>query len=179
MRVLPPRSSSMSSASSETQLVLTSLNGERFALSLLHLYARPGWLWQEFNPEPGPIFFLTPRKCGVHCEAAKSTFLEMKQGNVANVAYYFEHHGMEVYLHADNCSGQNCMPLLALHDRTDNHVVYGGRTHQVCGASASWSSEQNSAEIADKSAVCNVSQLVSREDSCSSVRLDKLFCAAV
>ena len=73
--------------------------------------------------QPGPIFFLTPRKCsifGVHCEAIprQVNFLGDEAGDcgkgantvISQLHYYFEHHGLgetEVYLHADNCTGQN------------------------------------------------------------------------
>ena len=73
--------------------------------------------------QPGPIFFLTPRKCsifGVHCEAIprQINFLTDEAadcGKGANVVisqlhYFFSNHGLGekvVYLHCDNCTGQN------------------------------------------------------------------------
>ena len=73
--------------------------------------------------QPGPIFFLTPRKCnvfGIHCEGIprQINFLcdeGADRGKGANVVisqlqYYFKHHGlgeMECFLHCDNCTGQN------------------------------------------------------------------------
>ncbi len=73
--------------------------------------------------QPGPIFFLTPRKCsifGVCCEALprQVNFLTDEAsecGKGANIVisqlhYFFTHHGLgekEVYLHCDNCTGQN------------------------------------------------------------------------
>lgn len=73
--------------------------------------------------QPGPIYFLTPRKCtvfGVNCEAIprQVNFLTDESGEVGKGAnavisrlhYFFEHHGLgekQVYLHADNCTGQN------------------------------------------------------------------------
>ena len=73
--------------------------------------------------QPGPIFFLTPRKCsvfGVHCEAISReiNFLTGESGEVGKGAnavisrlhYFFGAHGLgetDVYLHADNCTGQN------------------------------------------------------------------------
>ena len=76
------------------------------------------------NPlQPGPIYFLTPRKCtvfGVNCEALprQINFLTDEAGDcgkganavVSRLHYFFENHGLgekEVHLHADNCCGQN------------------------------------------------------------------------
>ena len=76
------------------------------------------------NPQqPGPIFFKTPRKCGlfgVSCEGLKKqvNFLldeSWDYGKGANTVismlhYFFEHYGLgetEVHLHADNCCCQN------------------------------------------------------------------------
>ena len=73
--------------------------------------------------QPGPVYFLTPRKCsvfGVNCEAIprQVNFLNDEAGNCgkgANVVlsqlhYFFDHHSLgekKVFLHADNCMGQN------------------------------------------------------------------------
>ena len=73
--------------------------------------------------QPGPIYFLTPRKCsvfGVHYEALprQINFLIDESsdcGKGANVVismlhYIFDHHGLgekEVYLHANNCTAKN------------------------------------------------------------------------
>ena len=73
--------------------------------------------------QPGPIYFKTPRKCGlfgVCCEAIprQVNFLideNVQTGKGANstisyVHYFFEHHGLgETFaqLHADNCGAQN------------------------------------------------------------------------
>ena len=73
--------------------------------------------------QPGPIYFLTPRKCsvfGVHCETLprQIKFLIDESsdcGKGANVVismlhYFFDHHGLgenKIYLDADNCTGQN------------------------------------------------------------------------
>ena len=72
--------------------------------------------------QPGPIYFLTPRKCsvfGVHCEAIprQVNFLTNEAGecgkganNVTSRLHFFDVHGLgetTVYLHADNCTGQN------------------------------------------------------------------------
>ena len=73
--------------------------------------------------QPGPIYFLTPRKCsvfGVNCEALprQVNFLCKEAGDcgkgantvISQLDFFFNHHGLgekEVFLHADNCSGQN------------------------------------------------------------------------
>ena len=76
------------------------------------------------NPlQPGPIYFKTPRKCGIFgvmCEAipCQVNFLideSVQCGKGANTVisllhYFFENYGMgekHVHLHADNCCGQN------------------------------------------------------------------------
>ena len=73
--------------------------------------------------QPGPIHFLTPRKCsvfGVNCEALprQVNFLTDdaagdcgKGANavVSQLHYFFEHHGLgekDAYLHADNLTVQ-------------------------------------------------------------------------
>lgn len=73
--------------------------------------------------QPGPIYFLTPRKCtvfGVNCEALprQVNFLTDEAGEcskgannvVSHLHYFLETHGLGekvVFLHADNCTGQN------------------------------------------------------------------------
>lgn len=76
------------------------------------------------NPmQPGPIYFKTPRKCGIFgvmCEAIprQINYLIDEASDVGKGAnttisyihYFFENHGLGetcVHLHADNCSGQN------------------------------------------------------------------------
>ena len=76
------------------------------------------------NPmQPGPIYFKTPRKCGIFgvmCEAIprQVNYLidetsDVGKGANTTISYvhhYFQHHGLgetQVHLHADNCSGQN------------------------------------------------------------------------
>ena len=76
------------------------------------------------NPQqPGPVFFKTPRKCGVFgvaCEALPKqvTFLldeSVQTGKGANCVislfhFYLDNYGLgetDMHLHADNCSGQN------------------------------------------------------------------------
>ena len=73
--------------------------------------------------QPGPIYFLTPRKCsvfGVNCEAIprQINFLTDESGEagrganavVSRLHYFFDTHGLgerHAHLHADNCKGQN------------------------------------------------------------------------
>lgn len=76
------------------------------------------------NPmQPGPIYFKTPRKCGifgVSCEAVPrqinylideaSSAGKGANATVSYVHHFFTHHGLgekDVHLHADNCTGQN------------------------------------------------------------------------
>ena len=76
------------------------------------------------NPlQPGPIYFKTPRKCGIFgvmCEGVPNqvNFLideASSTGKGANATisylhYFFSHHGLgesNAHLHADNCAGQN------------------------------------------------------------------------
>ena len=76
------------------------------------------------NPmQPGPIYFKTPRKCGIFgvmCEAVprQVNYLideaaAVGKGANATISYvhhFFASHGLgetDVHLHADNCSGQN------------------------------------------------------------------------
>ena len=76
------------------------------------------------NPmQPGPIYFKTPRKCGIFgvmCEAIPQQVnylideaVDVGKGANTTISYvhhYFENHGLgetDVHLHADNCSGQN------------------------------------------------------------------------
>ena len=73
--------------------------------------------------QPGPSYFLTPRKCGLFgicnealprqvnflieesCDTGKGT-----NNLISKLHYFFGNHGMgevDAYLHADNCTGQN------------------------------------------------------------------------
>ena len=92
--------------------------------------------------QPGPIYFLTPRKCtvfGVACEALphQINFLTDEAGDcgkganavVSRIHYFFDHHGFgekDVYLHADTCTGQNknscMMQYLAWRTLTNRHT---------------------------------------------------------
>ena len=76
-----------------------------------------------YKLEPGPIYFLTPRKCGIFgvCCAAlpqQVNFLineAFDTGKGANAVismlhYYLENHGLNatvLHFNADNCTGQN------------------------------------------------------------------------
>ena len=81
---------------------------------------------QVFYPndplQPGPMYFLTPRKCaifGVYCKAIPRQVnylfdeaVDMGKGTnaVVSMLHHFEVHGLgekDVHLHADNCAGQN------------------------------------------------------------------------
>ena len=76
------------------------------------------------NPmQPGPIYFKTPRKCGISgvmCEAVPrqvnylideaATVGKGANATISYVHHFFAQHGLgetEVHLHADNCAGQN------------------------------------------------------------------------
>ena len=72
--------------------------------------------------QPGPMYFLTPRKCGIFgvCNEALPRQVNLlkeardtsKGANniISKLHYFFAVHGFgeqDVYLHADNCTGQN------------------------------------------------------------------------
>ena len=73
--------------------------------------------------QPGPIYFKTPRKCGIFGVSSEAVprqvnFLideAVSVGKGANstisyLHYFLEHHGFgeaDVHFHADNCGGQN------------------------------------------------------------------------
>ena len=98
------------------------------------------------DPEqPGPIYFLTSRKCNifsVKCEVLprQVNFLTDAAGDcwkganaVLSQLHYFENHGLgekEVHLHADNCCGQNknnCTMqsyLASTYQQVHNHYSY-------------------------------------------------------
>ena len=76
------------------------------------------------NPlQPGPMYFLTPRKCAIFrvcCKAIPGQInylidkaVDMGKGSNAIVSmlhHFFVYHGLgeeRVHLHADNCGGQN------------------------------------------------------------------------
>ncbi|XP_064383600.1 uncharacterized protein LOC135332176 [Halichondria panicea] len=150
--------------------------------------------------QPGPIFFLTPRKCsifGVHCEAIprQVNFLGDEAGDcgkgantvISQLHYYFEHHGLgetEVYLHADNCTGQNknsCMIhylcwrcMTGRHTKATISFMVVGHTKFAPDWCFGLLKQRyrrtrigcltDIATVVNQSAVCNVSQLVIRED---------------
>ena len=91
-----------------------------------------------YSPQqPGPIYFLTPRKCaifGVCCEAIPrqiNYFIDeaAATGKGANTIISLLHHFLEthnfgeaeLHLHADNCSGQNKNRYI-VEQRIDVHV---------------------------------------------------------
>ena len=150
--------------------------------------------------QPGPIYFLTPRKCsviGVHCEALprQINFLideSFDCGKGANVVismlhYFFDHHGLgekEVYLHADNCTGQNknsaVMQYLMWRVLSGKHTkimisfLVVGHTKfapdwcfglfKRLYRRTKLGSMKGIADVVDNSADCNYSQLVASED---------------
>ena len=96
------------------------------------------------NPlQPGPVYFLTPRKYaifGVCHEAIPRQInylideaVDMGKGSNAIVSmlhHFFAHHGLgkeKVHLHADNCSGQNrntiMVQYLLWRVMTDQHML--------------------------------------------------------
>lgn len=153
------------------------------------------------NPmQPGPIYFLTPRKCGVFgvcCEALprQINFLCDEAGNcgkggntvISQLHFFLEHHGlgeMKVFLHADNCTGQNknntmlqylaWRVMVGLHTQITLVFLVVGHTKFA----PDWcfglfkrlfrrtevGSLQAIAQVANNSAKCNVAQLVVTED---------------
>ena len=92
--------------------------------------------------QPGPIYFLTPRKCtifGVNCEAIprQINFLTDEAGDcgkganavISRLHYFFDYHSLGervVYLTADNCTGQNknnaMIQYLLWRTLTDRHT---------------------------------------------------------
>ena len=150
--------------------------------------------------QPGPIYFLTPRKCtvfGVACEALprQINFLTDEAGDcgkganavVSRIHYFFDHHGFgerDVYLHADNCTGQNknnCMvQYLVWRTLTNRHTnitlsfLPVGHTKfapdwcfglfKRAYRRTKVGSLAAIADVVNKSAECNFAQLVSRQD---------------
>ena len=150
--------------------------------------------------QPGPIYFLTPRKCsvfGVNCEALprQVNFLCDEAGDcgkgantvISQLDLFFNHHGLgekEVFLHADNCSGQNknnfMLWYLAWRAMTGRHTQIT-LSFLVVGHtkfSPDWcfglfkrlyrrtklGSLQAIAQVVNNSAQCNFAQLVCTED---------------
>ncbi|XP_064390673.1 uncharacterized protein LOC135338462 isoform X2 [Halichondria panicea] len=153
------------------------------------------------NPlQPGPIYFLTPRKCavfGIACEAIprQINFLCDEAGDcgkgantvISQLHYFFEHHSLgekEVYLHADNCTGQNknnaMIQYLAWRVLTKRHtkitlsfLVVGHTkfTPDWCFGlfkrlyrRTSIGSLKDMSQVVERSAVCNEVQLVVGDD---------------
>lgn len=107
------------------------------------------------NPmQPGPIYFKTPRKCGIFgvmCEAIPrqvnylideaSVVGKGANTTISYVHHYFQNHGLgetRVHLHADNCSGQNknnyfiwylsWRTILKLHESVNYSFLIAGHT---------------------------------------------------
>lgn len=150
--------------------------------------------------QPGPIYFMTPRKCtlfGVNCEALprQVNFLTDEAGDcgkgantvISQLDFFFKQHGLgekEVFLHADNCCGQNknnCMiwylawrAMSGRHTEITLSFIVVGHTK----FSPDWcfglinrlyrrtklGSLQAIAQVVNKSAHCNYAQLVVSED---------------
>ena len=149
--------------------------------------------------QPGPIYFLTPSSVfGVNCEAIprQVNFLTDESGEIGKGAnafisrlhYLFETHGlgeMEVYLHSDNCTGQNknnaMINYLMWRVMTGRHtnITYSFLVAGHTKFSPDWcfglfkrlfkrtavNCMADIADVVDKSAVCNVPQLVHTEDT--------------
>lgn len=150
--------------------------------------------------QPGPIYFLVPRKCsvfGVNTEALprQVNFLNDEAGDCgkgANVVmsqlnFFFDNHGLgekEVFLHADNCTGQNknntMLHYLAWRVMTGRHTQIT-MSFLVVGHtkfSPDWcfgllkrlykrtqvGSLKAMAQVVNDSAKCNFAQLVTAED---------------
>ena len=150
--------------------------------------------------QPGPMYFLVPRKCsifGVHCEGIprQVNYLNDESGDcgkganavVSQLHHFFETHGLgetEVFLHADNCTGQNknnCMIqylawriLTGRHSKITLSFLVVGHTKFA----PDWcfgllkqkyrktkiGSITGLAAVVNTSAQCNYSQLVTTED---------------
>jgi hypothetical protein len=73
--------------------------------------------------QPGPIYFKTPRKCGIFGVTSEAVPRQVNflideavsvgkgaNSTVSYLHYFLEHHGFgetDVHFHADNCGGQN------------------------------------------------------------------------
>ena len=147
--------------------------------------------------QPGPIYFLTPRKCtifGINCEAIprQINFLTDEAGDcgkgantvISRLHYFFDHLSLRervVLLHADNCTGQNknnaMIHYLLWRTMTNRHeeVTLSFLVVGHTKFSPDWcfglikrlyrrtkvGSLKSIAEVVNKSAECNVAQLVS------------------
>ena len=153
-----------------------------------------------FNPlQPGPNYFLVPRKrtvFGVACEPLprQINFLTDEVGDcgkganivISRLDYFFSHHGSggsDVFLHAENCTGQNknnCMmqywcTITTKHTNiTLSFLVVGHMkfTPDWCFGLFKHSYRRTKvgsllaiAQVVNSSADCNFSQLVVRIES--------------
>ena len=150
--------------------------------------------------QPGPVYFPTARNCslfGVHCEALpwQVNFLTDEAGDcgkgthsvVSQLHYFFTNHGMgekEVFLHCDNCTGQNknnCMiqyllwrVLTRQHTRICLSFLVVGHTKfapdwcfglfKRLFRRSKVGNINDIAQVVNSSAQCNVAQLVCNED---------------
>lgn len=153
------------------------------------------------NPlQPGPIYFLTPRKCGIFgvcCEGIpwQVNFLvdeahsAGKGSNcvVSYLHYFFESFGLgetTVHLHCDNCAGQNKNKFMlwylawrvvtGLHEVITLNFMIKGHTKFLPDSGFGLlkqefrrsvvSSLECMASVVNRSASCNMAQLVGLED---------------
>ena len=156
--------------------------------------------------QPGPIYFVTTRKCsvfGVSCEAIprQINFLCDECGEVGKGAntvisklhFFFENHGLgetEVFLHADNCTGQNknnaVVQYFMWRTLTGRHtnIMYSFLVVGHTKFAPDWSfalfkrlyrrtkvgSIADIASVVDNSALCNSSQVVCDENGSVTVK---------
>ena len=144
--------------------------------------------------QPGPIYFLPPRKCsifGINCEAIprQINFLPDESGKVGNWAnvvisrlhFFFRVYGLGekyVYLHAGNCAGQNknnaVIEYLMWRVLTGRHtdVTYSflvvGHTKFLAGASAYFKRLFKRTRVSSMGEIANV---VERSASCNKVQV--------
>ena len=155
--------------------------------------------------QPGPIYFVTTRKCsvfGICCETTprQINFLTDESGEIGKGAntvisklhFFFNHHGLdetEVYLHADNCTGQNKNNALIQYfmwrTLTSQHtsITYSFLIVGHTKFSPDWcfglfkrlyrrtkvGTIADIASVVEKSAVCNVPQVCCDENGIVSV----------
>ena len=126
--------------------------------------------------QPGPIYFLTPRKCsvfGVHCESIprQINFLTDESGElgkgansvISRLDYFFDVHGLgetDVYLHADNITYSF---LVVGHTKFSPDWCFG--LFKRLFKRMKVDSMEDIAAVMERSAVCNVPQFVHTEDT--------------
>ena len=104
--------------------------------------------------QPGPIYFLCPRKCGIFGVCCEAILMQVNyfidegmagsKGSNAVISYvhhFFGHYGLgesHVHMHCDNCSGQNKNKIVQwylawrtihkMHDSMALHFLIAGHT---------------------------------------------------